>query len=61
MLSLGSVGCGSSKEAVSKDIYKLFEETLKAKEKAEERLKLYTNLVRRRDLYDTTTTSFIRS
>lgn len=40
-----SVGCGDSKVAVSKDIYKLFEETLSAKEKAENMLKLYTNSV----------------
>jgi hypothetical protein len=46
LILMTSVGCGSSKVAVSKDIYKLFEETLQAKEKAENLLKLYTNMVR---------------
>jgi hypothetical protein len=39
------VGCGDSKVAVSKEVYKLFEDTLVAKEKAENMLKLYTNTV----------------
>jgi hypothetical protein len=45
VLTSDSVGCGDSKVAVSKEVYKLFEDTLVAKEKAESMLKLYTNTV----------------
>ena len=39
-----SVGCGSTKNAVSPEVYKVLEEALLAKNKAERDLRTYTNL-----------------
>lgn len=39
-----SVGCGPTKSAVSPQVYAVLEEALKAKDKAERDMKLYTNL-----------------
>ena len=39
-----SVGCGNTKDAVSPEVYKVLEEAIVAKNKAERDLRTYTNL-----------------
>jgi nucleoside-diphosphate-sugar epimerase len=39
-----SIGCGPTKDAVGEDVYKVLEEALVAKDKAERDLRMYTNL-----------------